>query len=92
MTTLIAFTPNPLGSPPFQTNFTLDGATYAGTVAWNVYSQRWYLTLTDASGNTTWVGPIVGSPLTADIYLALGVFTSSTLLYREDTGNFEVNP
>lgn len=53
---------------------------------------RWYVTLTDQNGNIAWSGGMVGSPLGFDIPLAPGVFSTSTLLYREDTGNFEINP
>jgi hypothetical protein len=90
--TPIAFAPNNQVSPPFSTIFTLDGQSYAGSVTWNVYAQRWYLTLSDQGGNVIWNGALVGSPLDANIYLAPGIFTTSTLLYRESTGNFEQNP
>ena len=79
-------------SPPFQTVVTLDGAQYALAVTWNVYGQRWYVTLTDDNGNIVWNGAMIGSPLVSDILLAPGIFTASTILFREDTGNFEVNP
>jgi hypothetical protein len=61
-------------------------------VTWNLYAQRWYLTLTDQAGNLLWSGAMVGSPLTSAIYLAPGVFSASTILYRADTGNFETVP
>jgi hypothetical protein len=92
MTTLIAFNPSNTAAPPLQAIFTLDGQSYAGAVTWNLAGQRWYLTLTDSYGNLTWSGALVGSPLSADIPLAPGIFTTSTLLYREDSGNFEVTP
>jgi len=92
MTTLIAFTPNNNATPPFSTIFTLDGQSYNGAVMWNLAGQRWYLTLSDQSGATIWAGALVGSPLGADIYLAPNIFTASTLLFREDTGNFEQTP
>lgn len=91
MTTLVAFTPSNTGVP-FQANVTLDGNPYSLTASWNLAAQRWYATLTDTTGNLVWSGALVGSPLTSDIYLALGIFTTSTILYREDTGNFEINP
>ncbi|EJH9638889.1 hypothetical protein NGB03_003059 [Listeria monocytogenes] len=53
---------------------------------------RWYVTLTDQNSNIAWNGAMVGSPLGFDIPLAPGVFSTSTLLYREDTGNFEITP
>lgn len=90
--TQIPFIPNNQNSPPFSTLFTLDGTSYNGSVTWNIAGQRWYLTLTDQAGTVIWNGALIGSPLDYDILLAPGIFTTSTLLYREDTGNFEVLP
>jgi hypothetical protein len=92
MTTFIPFAPNNSISPPFQTVVTLDGASYTALVTWNIAGQRWYMTLQDQSGNVAWCGAMMGSSLSYDIYLAPGVFSSSTILYREDTGNIEVAP
>jgi hypothetical protein len=92
MTTLIAFTPNNTSTPPFSTSVTLDSTSYTLSAFWNISAQRWYASLTDQSGNNIWTGALVGSPLGYDILLATGIFTDSTLLYRADTGNFEVNP
>lgn len=88
---LIPFTPSSTGVP-FQANVTLDGNPYSLGASWNLAAQRWYATLTDATGNLVWSGALIGSPLALNIYLALGIFTTSTILYREDTGNFEINP
>jgi hypothetical protein len=92
MTTYIAFTPNRNGTPPFTFSLTMDSKSYTGTVTWNFAAQRWYLTITDSNGNRMWTGAMVGSPLGYDIYLSLGIFETSTILYREDTGNIEINP
>jgi hypothetical protein len=92
MTTLIPLTLNNAVSPPFSAIFTLDGVAYTGSVVWNVAGQRWYLNLQDANAQAVWNGPLIGSPLNHDIYLAPGIFSQSTILFREDTGNFEVNP
>ena len=91
MTTYVPFTISPT-APPFQSIFTLDGASYSATATWNLAGQRWYLSLTDLTGVLLWCGPLVGSPMNADILLAPGIFQTSTLLYRADTGNFEINP
>lgn len=90
--TSIAFNPSSSSTPPFQASITMDGSPYLLTVTWNLAGQRWYMTLTDQNGNIVWNGAMVGSPLTDNIYLAVGVFTTSTILYREDTGNIEINP
>lgn len=92
MSTIIAFTPSNNSAPPFSTQLTLDGTSYTGSAFWNFAGQRWYFSITDQSGNNIWTGALVGSPLNYDILLAPGIFTSSTLLYREDNGTFEVNP
>lgn len=92
MTTLIPFQLNAQGNPPFRTIFTLDGQSVVGTVTWNIFGQRWYLSLTDQTGSNLWTGALVGSPPGFDIYLAPDVFQTSTILYRADTGNFEIGP
>ncbi|VWD20894.1 phage baseplate plug family protein [Burkholderia contaminans] len=92
MTTLVPFQPSNATTPPFQATITLDGVAYSLSVTWNIAGMRWYVTLTDQNGNIAWNGAMVGSPLGFDILLAPGVFSTSTLLYREDTGNFEINP
>lgn len=89
---ILNFTPDPNGRPPFQANVTLDGNPYSLVVTWGLAGQRWYMTLTDASGNLAWSGAMVGSPLTSNIYLAPGIFQTSTILFREDSGTIEVNP
>ena len=90
--TTIPFAPSPTLAPPFQTVVTLDSAPYSLAAAWNFAAQRWYASLTDSSGNVAWYGALIGSPLGYDIPLAPGIFTTSTILYREDTGNFEITP
>lgn len=92
MTTYIAFTPSNTSAPPFAASVTLDGASYQLSCFWNLYRTGWYYQLTDQNNNVVFTGALVGSPLTADIYLAPGLFAASTLLYRADTGNFEVGP
>lgn len=92
MTTLVAFTPNNNSIPPFSNTVSLDGISYTLSTAWSIAGQRWYASITDQSGDNIWTGALVGSPLNYDIPLAPGIFNTSTILYREDTGNFEINP
>ena len=92
MATFVPLTLNASTSPPFSYVFTLDSASYPGSVTWNVAAQRWYFTLTDQFANLIWNGPLIGSPLNYDIPLAPGIFSTSTILWREDTGNFEILP
>lgn len=90
--TTIPFLPSPTNTPPFTTLVTLDGNAYTLTATWNIYRGDWYITLTDGSGNTIVNQPLIGSPPNANIYLAPGIFQTSTLVYRESTGNFEQTP
>lgn len=90
--TLIAFLPSVSGAPPFSAVVALDGATYSLVVMWNFYRGDWYFSLTDAFGNLIINQPLIGSPPNANIYLAPGIFTSSTMVYRVSTGNFEITP
>jgi hypothetical protein len=71
---------------------TLDSVAYNLTAMWNFAAQRWYVSLVNASGNVAWYGAMVGSPLNYDIPLAPGIFVTSTILYRADSGNFEITP
>ncbi len=93
MTTYVTFSPQTTSAGvPWTGIFILDGQAYKASASWNLAGQRWYLSLSDGYGNVVWYGPLIGSPLNFDILLAPGVFAQSTLLYRADTGNFEVNP
>ena len=92
MTTYVPLAISPNAAPPWTGQFTLDGQSYQGILWWNFYAQRFYLSLAQQNQAPVWYGPLIGSPLDADIYLAPGVFQTSTILYRADSGNFEVNP
>ena len=92
MTTYTAFTPSNLQTPTFAMTASLDGATYSISALWNIYGQRWYMQIDDLNNNIVWYGAMVGSPLSIDIPLAPGIFQTSTILYRADTGNIEVSP
>ena len=92
MTTYVAFQPQQNTSPPFQATVTLDGATYNLVCTWNLYRGGYYAALVDQSGVTAWMGALVGSPSSANINLAPGIFSTSTILYRSGTGNFEIDP
>jgi hypothetical protein len=90
MTTLTLFAPQ--NNQNFQFNPTLDGVTYIAICTFNIYSQRYYISIYDSSRTLITYFPIVGSPDEADINLIFGYFITSTLIYRESTGNFEVSP
>ncbi len=90
--TVIPFVISTTAPVPFQTVITLDGNQYSLTAAWNLYGQRWYISIQDLSGNMIVTMPLIGSPLNADINLVFNLFQSSTLVFREDSNQFEVSP
>ena len=89
---IIPFTPSPSTNPPFSTIFTLDGNPVQGNVRWNIAGQRWYLTLMSQDSTVLWNGPLIGSPVNSNIYLAPGIFSVSTLVFRAATSSFEALP
>ena len=88
--TLFPFQPPPNSAFGFQP--TLDGDAYTGIVWWNIWSQRWFLTLTTLTNDPVFTRAMVASPDCADINLAGGYFAVSTIVYRESTNNIEVSP
>lgn len=89
--TQIAFNPVE-ATPPFSSTFILDGKPYSAVGTWNIYAQRWYLTLTSNDGYVVWAGPIIGSPAGYDIELAPGIFQTSKIIYRAGSELFEITP
>lgn len=90
MTTYIPFNPQP-GSA-FQFQATLDGNPYTVTCVSLVYGQRYYLNIVDDLNNPVVFIAQIGSPPDSDINIVGGYFSESTLVYRVNTGNFEINP
>jgi hypothetical protein len=92
MATIIPFLPNDASSPPFQAQVTLDGNPYQLVTMWNFYRGYWYVSITDQNGTVVCNQPLIGSPPDFDIPLFPGLFTSSMILYRPSTSNFEQTP
>lgn len=90
MTTFVTFAPSSIA--PFQFNPILDNVAYVAICPWNVYGQRYYLTIYTNSGQLVLSIPIVGSPNNYDINLLFGYFRNSTLVYRTSSNTFEINP
>lgn len=90
MTTLTQFAPSVSRNFTFQP--TLDGQVYSIIVTWSLFGQRWLVNCYDLSGDLVFARPLRSSPNNADINIAGGYFTVSTLIYREQTRNFEVTP
>lgn len=90
MTTLTQF------SPALNTNFswqpTLDGQQFSALVTWSLFGQRWILNVYTLQGVLVLQKPLRGSPLDYSINLVEGYFTTSTLIYRVASNNFEVSP
>lgn len=59
MSTTVQFTPSVTSAFAFQP--VIAGVQYNATVTWNLYAQRYYLNLTDTSGNLVLCTAIVGS-------------------------------
>lgn len=86
-TTYYDFTPS--DSLVFSFSPTFDDATYTVTVPWNVAGQRYYVTVTDQSGNRIYTLPLIGSPSGYDISLNAGYF-DTTMVYRIQNKQIEV--
>ncbi|EAP5663012.1 hypothetical protein L2J34_003505 [Salmonella enterica] len=68
----------------------LDGEVYNCQTKWNIAAQRWYLNITDNSGNRQLTIPIVASPVGYDINLLVGAFNISKMVWRYSKGQIEV--
>lgn len=90
MTTLTQFTPNINQNFSFQP--TLDGQQYNVTITWGLFGQRWVVNVYTLQNVLILQKPLTGSPPDYDINLIEGYFTTSTLVYRVATNNFEINP
>ena len=91
MTTYVPFQPTPAGAFTFLAE--LDGQHYTMSVPWNVFGQRWYLRCTGVNGVDVFSAlPLIGSPAQGNINLIAPYFAASTLVFRQDTQQFEINP
>lgn len=86
-TIYIPFTPAATQNFQFQT--TLDGSVYTVIVTWNLFGQRYYVNIYSTSGLLIVSLPLIGSPLTANISMTAGYFTTQ-LVFRVSSQNFEV--
>jgi hypothetical protein len=108
MTTTLFQPSTSTNAPPFQCQATLTGPTanvtstdtvFTVVCTWNIYGQRWYVTIYDADNNMVVNRPLIGSPSIADVGVTVspinlvgGYFTGSQLVYYEDTQQFVVTP
>ncbi|EHD12922.1 hypothetical protein CIN_21680 [Commensalibacter intestini A911] len=81
-----AFTPSENNNPPFQITVTLDGGNYIFKTWYNIYSRRWFFTLSDLNQNVIRNAPLISSTEALDINLVFNLFSQNTLIYRDDLG------
>lgn len=92
MTTYIDFVPSQV--QPFQFQATLDGTVYTVLVTWNVFrqgQQGYYITISTLGNMLVGCIACVGSPLNYDISLSAPFGFTSTLVYRTQNNQFEIN-
>jgi hypothetical protein len=88
-TQIIAFSPSDVVA--FQFSVPLDANVYTATVKWNLFGQRYYITISDSGGTIIFTRAMVTSPPDSDISLTWGYFDTALVL-REDTQVFETIP
>lgn len=95
MTTLTQF------SPTVKQNFsflpTFDGTEYSVVVTWGLFGSgvgwpRWIVNVYTLQGALVLQKPLRGSPQNYNVNLIQGYFTTSSLVYRTASNNFEVSP
>lgn len=92
MATIFPFTPSSVS--PFQFTPTLDGQQYNCIVTWNLFGKRWWINLYTLANVLVLARAMVGSAPAPDAGLNMveGYFSINTLIYRTNTGSFEVGP
>lgn len=74
----------PLPAAPSQFNFTLDGKSYLAVINWNIYGERWYMSLYDSAGTRIMTVPLTGSYVGKPLSLTAGYFTSQVIYWIEN--------
>lgn len=80
---------SPSNSTAFTFNPTLDGVIYTATITWNVAGERWYITITDSSGNVILNMPVISSDASYPISMTLGFF-NTPLTFNSALSTFTV--
>jgi len=73
----------------FQFQPTIGGTVYTVNVPWNIFGQRYFVEVYSLSGTRLLTVPLVGSPNTYSINLTAGVIASGSLVFREQSQQFE---
>jgi hypothetical protein len=84
---VFAFAPSQ--AQPFTFQPVLDGAVYTVTAPWNLFGQRYYVTVRTLQGARVCTVPLIGSPNDYDINILGGYFTA-LLVFRADQQQFQV--
>lgn len=87
---IIQFSPSKNNN--FIFNVTMDNVKYNCVCSWNLFGQRYYITMLDINNNRIFTLPIIASPNDYNINIAEGYFLNSTLVYRATTNQFEITP
>lgn len=86
-TSYVTFAPQP--GQPFQFQAVLDGEAYTAIATWNLFGQRWFLSLYTVDSVLLLSIGMVGSPLDYDISLTAG-YTATKLVWRPARRQFEI--
>jgi hypothetical protein len=90
MTTYVQFA-QPTNQP-FSFQATLDGVSYTVSLPWSLYGQTYNIYISELDGTPILATILCGSPDDYDINIIKSYFTTSTLVYRVSSNNFEINP
>lgn len=88
--TVIPF--NPSSNSNFRFAVTMDTIKYNCVVNWNLFGQRFYISMFDINSNRVFTLPVISSPQGFDINIAGGYFQNSSLVFRSASNQFEVTP
>jgi len=75
---------------PTQFSLTLDGARYYAYIRWNFAGERWYIVLTDETGDLIMNAPVIESTRDEPIDLLAGYGFTNTLIFNDTIKAFEV--
>jgi len=87
---LINFNPSPKSN--FTFNVTMDNVKYNCICSWNMFGQRYYISMFNVNGLRIFTLPIISSPQGYNIDISGGYFQTSKLIYRASTNQFEIIP
>lgn len=89
-TSTVTYIPfQPSNTANFSFTATLDGDAYIVTAVWNLFSQRYYLNITDVNQNLIVLIPMISSAPGYNLNIVNGYF-NDMLVFRGTTNNFEI--